>query len=44
MFKKLKTNIGNIPNEADKLKEIYNLSKFGHTVTLSKKYFFNLIF
>ena len=40
MFKRLKTNVDNIPNEPDKLKEINNLSKFGHSITLSKKIIF----
>lgn len=40
MFKKLVTNINNIPNESDRKQQIYDLSKFGHTMTLSKKKLF----
>ena len=40
MFKKLITNINQIPNEFERNKQLYELSKFGHTMTLSKKIFF----
>ena len=42
MFKKLITNIDNITNQSDKIQQIKDLSKFGHTFTLSKKILFKI--
>ena len=37
MFKKLISNINQIPNEFERNKQLYELSKFGHTITFSKQ-------
>lgn len=42
MFKILITNIDNITNLTEKMQIMNDLSKFGHTFTLSKKILFKM--
>ena len=42
MFRTLITNIDNITNQSDKMEQMNDLSKFGHTFTLSKKLLFKI--